>query len=231
MRRTLTITGIATAGLTVAALLAAPAMAAGTAAFGSGTCPITDTTTGLGMNGTGTPGTGQGYGRGNGMGRGGMNGRGSGMAGQGLTTAASGTLTSAQKSALSAMAEEEKMAHDVYVALAARFPEIYQFSRIQNAEAMHESAVQTLLARYGIADPNAGLAEGEFRSPAFQALYDDLLAGATTSAKALAAGITVEKRDIADLTATMTGVTAPDVLQLYTNLRNASLKHLAAFGG
>ena len=52
-----------------------------------------------------------------------------------------------------------------------------------------------------------------------------------TSAKALAAGIAVEKADIADLKAAMTGLTAPDVQQVYTNLLRGSERHLVAFGG
>ena len=129
------------------------------------------------------------------------------------------------------MIEEEKLAHDVYVALAAKYPATVQFARIANAEATHLASIQTLLARYGIDDPTTGMAAGEFRTAAFQSLYDDLVARATTTASALAVGVTIEKLDIADLTSAMSGLTAPDVLQVYTNLRNGSERHLAAFGG
>lgn len=233
MRRTLAITGILATGLTVVALAGVPAFAAAgpptpIGTYGTGTCPITGTApTGMGMNGPGATGTGQGYGRGGGMG----GGFGAGMRGQGQVIAASGTLTTSQRSALAAMAEEEKLAHDVYVTLAAAFPADYQFARIANAETRHQTAVRTLLTRYGIADPTAGLAVGEFFTASFQSLYDGLVAGATSDATALAAGVTVEKADIAALTAAMSGVTAPDVLQVYTNLRAASQRHLAAFGG
>ncbi len=158
-------------------------------------------------------------------------GMGSGSRGQGLTTAASGTLTTGQRAELAAMAEEEKLAHDVYVTLAARFPAVYQFARIQNAETVHQTAVRTLMVRYGIADPTAGLAVGVFASPAFQSMYDGLIAGATSEATALAAGIAVENADIADLTTAISTVTAPDVVQVYNNLLTASQRHLAAFGG
>jgi hypothetical protein len=229
MRRTLAATGIIAAGITAFALAASPALAAGgplTGSSGTGTCPITGAApVSAGMNGT--AGTGQGMGRGNGNG----NAMGGGMRGQGLVAAASGTLTTSQKTALAAMAEEEKLAHDVYVALAAEFPADYQFARISNAEAMHQSAIRTLMTRYAIADPTAGLPAGEFSSDAIQTRYDDLTAAATTAANALAVGVTVEKRDIADLTSALDGITAPDVAQVYTNLRVASQRHLAAFGG
>jgi len=163
----------------------------------------------------------------------GMGNRGQGMGnrGQGAVTAPMGTLTSAQKTELAAMAEEEKVAHDLYVALAAKYPELRQFASIANAELQHLAAVRTMMDRYGIVDPTAGLAAGEFKSDTFQDLYDGLLAGATTSAKALAAGIAVEKADIADLKAAMTGVAAPDVLQVYGSLVRGSERHLVAFGG
>lgn len=220
MRRSLAISGILAAGITVLAVSAAPAIAAGgpAAPNGTGTCTSTGTAQGP-MNGAGGGRGMQGQG----------NGR--GMQGQGAITATSGTLTTSQRATLVWMAEEEKLAHDVYVALAAKYPATVQFARIANAEAAHLASIQTLLARYGIDDPTTGMAAGEFRTAAFQSLYDDLVARATTTANALAVGVTIEKLDIADLTSAMSGLTAPDVLQVYTNLRNGSERHLAAFGG
>ena len=49
--------------------------------------------------------------------------------------------------------------------------------------------------------------------------------GANTAAR------TVESTDITDLKAAATGVTAPDVTQVYKNLLAASERHLVAFGG
>lgn len=149
----------------------------------------------------------------------------------GTTTAPQGTLTAAQRAELAAMAEEEKVAHDLYLALAATYPAVTQFARIATSEARHLAAVQSLLARYGVADPTAGKDAGEFASAQMQALYDGLLAGATTSAQALAAGVTVEKADIADLREALSGLTAPDVTAVYTNLLRGSQQHLAAFSG
>jgi hypothetical protein len=235
MRRSLAVTGIITAGLTALALTATPALAQGgprniANASGTGICSITGTApTTPGANATGTAG--QGYGRGNGTGNGMGNGMGGGMRGTGANLAPMGTLTSSQKADLVSMTEEEKLAHDVYVTLAATFPTDYQFARIANAETMHQTALRTLLTRYAITDPTDGLAVGEFTTSAFQTLYDSLVDQATTATNALDAGIAVEKRDIADLTTALTGLTAPDVTQVYTNLRNASQHHLTAFGG
>ena len=54
---------------------------------------------------------------------------------------------------------------------------------------------------------------------------------ADTPADALGVGVTIERLDIADLDDAMSGLTAPDVLNAYTHLRQGSQRHLAAFGG
>ena len=221
MRRSLTAAVVIAAGITSLTVAAGPAFAANGNGTGTGTC----TGTGTGIAAGTASGMGMNAGQGRGMGTGRMSGMGTGIA------APSGTLTAAQKSDLVAMVEEEKLAHDVYVALAAKYPADYQFSRIVRAEAQHQTALRTLLVRYGLDDPTAGLATGVFASTSFQSLYGDLLADATSNATALTVGIAIEKLDIADLTDAMKGVTAPDVLQVYTNLRDGSERHLAAFGG
>ena len=126
------------------------------------------------------------------------------------------------------MAEEEKLAHDLYVALGERF-EARQFDNIARAETKHLDAVRVVLDRYDIDDPTSD-ASGEFTDPTLQALYDDLLAsGSTSLAAAAQAGITVETTDIADLTDAIEGADAPDVVQVLSSLRDGSERHLAAF--
>ena len=221
----------------VAVLVAAPALAAnGPTGSATGT-PGNNTTqqnaqpgtcdgTGPGMgNGTGA---GRGNGRGNGQGAG-MQGRGAGM-GADLTNVASGTLTAAQKTTLVSMAEEEKLAHDVYVAFGDKYG--IPFSRITNAETRHLAEVRIVLKRYAITDPTAGKAAGTFTTASTQQLYNKLLAQGTASLDgAKTAARTVESTDIADLKAAAAGVTAPDVTQVYKNLLAASQRHLVAFGG
>ena len=59
------------------------------------------------------------------------------------------------------LVEEEKLAHDVYVALS----EIYDANQLRNipaAELQHQDAVRVLLDRYGLDDPTIGAAAGEF---------------------------------------------------------------------
>lgn len=158
-------------------------------------------------------------------------GRGSEQGGHGIGDVASGTLTADQKTVLTEMAAEEKVAYDLYIVFAEKYDETV-FSRVANAEAKHLEAVRTLLDRYDITDPTVGLDAGKFSTDSAQELYDSLLAtGSASVDAALEAARTVEKTDIADLTAASIGVTAPDVLTVYKNLLAGSERHLVAFGG
>ena len=148
-----------------------------------------------------------------------------------LTGVASGTLTDTQRSAVAALAEEEKLAHDLYVAFADQYG-TRAFARIANAETQHLTEVRIILDRYSIADPTADRAAGTFATAATQDLYDTLLAdGSAGVDAAYAAARSVESTDITDLKSAVVGVTAPDALQVYANLLAGSQRHLVAFGG
>lgn len=194
--------------------VAAPALA-GTGPFGNPT--VAASNPGSGWRG--------GMGMGSGYGMGVRDGSCLGPA----VTAAQGTLTEQQQVTLAGMAQEEKLAHDLYTAFAGTYDAVI-FDRIAASETQHLTAVRTLLTRYGIADPTAGKPAGQFSDPAVQATYDRLLAqGKADQAAALRVGVTVEQTDIADLAAALNGLSAPDVTQVYTHLRTASQHHLAAF--
>lgn len=237
MRRALVVTTAAGAVL-VAGLAAAPALAAGRG-YGNGpggagpgttwTCPVLDGTGAAPGAGTG-PGARRGPG--GGMGPGAGMGPGTGMGpgnGTGYTLPAQGTLTAAQKAGVAAMAEEEKLAHDVYVALARTSGDV-RFTRVAAAETRHLALVRQLLTRYGIADPTAGRADGSFATAAVQKQYDAFVArGDDSPAAALAVGRDVEKADLDGLRAARAGVTAPDVLAVYDRLAAGSQRHLQAF--
>lgn len=177
-----------------------------------------------------TPGTGPGAGAGMLAGRGSGPGRMS-WSGDPLTGLTQGTLTAEQKARLAGMAEEEKLAHDVYVALAAGSGDA-RFTRIAAGEARHLTEVRALLTRYGITDPTAGKADGVFADAKVQQQYRDLVArGKASLDAALSVGRDIENADLKDLATAGTGVTAPDVTTVYTRLSNGSRMHLRAFGG
>ncbi|MBC9717453.1 DUF2202 domain-containing protein [Streptomyces sp. TRM66268-LWL] len=147
----------------------------------------------------------------------------------GAALAAQGTLTAAQKATLAGMAEEEKLAHDLYAAFAERY-DARVFERIAVAETHHLAAVRTLLDRYGVVDPTVGKPAGEFTDPAVQSTYDRLLRqGEGSLIGALQAGRTVEADDMDALNKARTGLAAPDTRQVYTTLLAGSERHLTAF--
>jgi hypothetical protein len=129
------------------------------------------------------------------------------------------------------MAEEEKLAHDVYVVLAASSKDA-RFTRIAAAESRHLTEVRALLARYGVSDPTAGKADGVFTSSVRAQQYTELVGrGDDSLAAALSVGRDIENADIADLAKAGAGVTAQDVTTVFSRLSRGSQMHLRAFGG
>lgn len=180
-----------------------------------------------GRQGAGRQGPGAGSGMRPGMGAG----MGRFASGDPLAGLTKGTLTARQVTTLAGMAEEEKLAHDVYLKLAVTSKDT-RFTRIAEAETRHLAAVRALLIRYKVTDPTAGKAAGTFATVAVQRHYQDLTKrGAASLEAALAVGRDIEKTDIKDLTAAQSGLTAPDVQTVYTRFIRASQKHLRAFGG
>ena len=126
--------------------------------------------------------------------------------------------------------EEERMARDLYTALAAKYDQAVPFSRIKLSEQRHFDAVGTLLTRYGVSDPSAGKAAGTYAYPELQKLYDGWLAQGNASLdSAYDVGIALEKRDVADLKKIAAGTKDDTAKTLFTRLGTASEQHLAAF--
>ena len=126
--------------------------------------------------------------------------------------------------------EEERMARDLYAAIADLYDGARPFSMITRSEQQHFDAVGRLLETHGIADPSSGRAAGSYADPTLQKLYDGWLADAKKSLDAAyQAGIELEQRDIADLEKSIAASTQTDVDAVLGNLLNASRRHLTAF--
>ena len=137
------------------------------------------------------------------------------------------TLTAAETAGLLRMREEEKLAHDIYVALNDKW-HLQVFTNISAAEQTHTDAVKILLDRYGLSDPATGNAAGVFTNPDLQSFYPTLVdQGSGSQIAALTVGATIEDLDIADLQSLTT--TTPDISLVYTNLEKGSRNHLRAF--
>ncbi len=128
------------------------------------------------------------------------------------------------------MREEERLAGDVYLAIAKLYPDTTAFSRIAGAEQRHFDSVGKILTRYGLPDPSAGRAAGSYADDGLTELYDQLMAQAKVSVnEAYKVGVVVEETDIADLETDLTGNLPADVEAVWTNLLAGSNNHLAAF--
>jgi len=123
-------------------------------------------------------------------------------------------LNDTQKYSLAYMWHEEKLAHDLYLALNAVNPATQLYSIATNGETTHVSMVETLVKNYDINISNfdnnytvayseaelRAMVPGSFAIPAVQQLYDDLYArGIPTLAASLEVGCIVEVVDVDDL--------------------------------
>ncbi|MEZ5726550.1 MAG: DUF2202 domain-containing protein [Burkholderiaceae bacterium] len=141
----------------------------------------------------------------------------------------SATLSIAEAEGIAYMREEERLAQDVYAASATHYS-LPIFANISASEATHTEAVRTLIERYQLADPLAGTTNGVFPTPAFQTLYDDLVAASAVSlVEALKVGVQIEELDIRDIEARKVDVDQADILLVYDNLLRGSRNHLRAY--
>ncbi|MBK8460109.1 MAG: DUF2202 domain-containing protein [Micropruina sp.] len=140
------------------------------------------------------------------------------------------TADAALAASLTHMREEERLARDLYTALAAEHDQARPLASVARSEQRHFDAIGVLLTRYGVADPAAGRTAGSYADPTLQKLYDSLLAdGKKSLAAANQAGVAVETLDIADLEKAIAAISQADVKTVYGNLLTASKRHLEAF--
>lgn len=136
--------------------------------------------------------------------------------------------TGAEAQDLLFLKQEEKLARDVYQALAARWNHTV-FQNISRSEQSHMNAVDLLIKRYGLKDATPA-GPGMFTYPELQALYDQLMASGSQSLEnALAAGVVIEETDLASLDQILKETSQLAIRRVADNLRAASQKHLSAF--
>lgn len=149
-----------------------------------------------------------------------------------VTTASTTTATDLsveEIASLKFMREEEKLAHDVYVALYSLWG-ANVFYQISLSETTHTEAILKLLTKYAIDDPAASTAPGEFVDPALQTLYNTLMAmGQVNLIEGLKVGALIEETDIHDINEKMAITDEADILNVYTSLLCGSRNHLRAF--
>lgn len=128
------------------------------------------------------------------------------------------------------MREEERLARDVYAALAAHYGGARPFANITKSEQRHFDEMGVLLVRYGVSDPSSGLAAGDYAFDDLDEFYAKLVAsGKTSLAAAYQAGVDIEKHDIADLEQAIARTSQADAKQAFERLLAGSQNHLRAF--
>ncbi|MEK7600143.1 MAG: DUF2202 domain-containing protein [Patescibacteria group bacterium] len=124
--------------------------------------------------------------------------------------------------------EEEKLAHDVYTVMYQKYG-ANVFGNILQSESTHQGKVLTLLQARNIMDPRSAEV-GVFKNQQLQAFYDRLIEQGNKSAtEAYKAGVAIEEKDIADISAQLATATDDDVITALVSLRDGSESHLRAF--
>jgi hypothetical protein len=140
------------------------------------------------------------------------------------------TLSPEEIAGLKFMREEEKLAHDVYVALFNMWG-ANVFNQIAQSESQHTEAIRLQLVAYGLEDPAATTPAGVFQNTDLQTLYNTLIAmGQPSLIEALKVGALIEEKDIQDINNKKTlDMDEPSIVQVYDNLLCGSRNHLRAF--
>lgn len=122
-------------------------------------------------------------------------------------------LSQAEKDTLVETLQEEYLARDVYTAVIAKLGSIRPFTTIVKSEEQHVAALTALFTKYQLAVPADTQA----------ARTSTLMEGITTVEDALKLGVTVEKEDIALYEKLVKVVDNQDILQVFANLKAASV--------
>lgn len=138
-------------------------------------------------------------------------------------------LTESEIQGILFMREEEKLARDVYLALAESWG-MNIFSNIAGSEQTHMDSVLTLIEMSDLEDPIGDAGNGVFENQDLQALYDDLVERGNLSLdEAMLVGGAIEEIDILDLQNYLAETENGAVIEVYQNLLMGSINHLRAF--
>ncbi len=128
------------------------------------------------------------------------------------------------------MAEEEKLARDVYLALYDMWGGSRVFLNIAKAEQQHMDAVSAVLNDKEIANPTETSEIGVFHNTEIAKLYDSLVElGSASIEEAFLVGAIIEDLDIYDLKRSIEASDDEVEIWVYNNLLRGSESHMRAF--
>jgi hypothetical protein len=138
-------------------------------------------------------------------------------------------LFGSEETALLYLWEEEKLARDVYLALAARW-QLPIFSNIAGAEQNHMDMVWKLFETYSVEHEFTDFTPGVFVDANLNILYGDLVEqGYLSLIDALTVGADIEDMDIFDLDQLLEATDNDHIELVAYNLAKGSRNHLRAF--
>ena len=139
------------------------------------------------------------------------------------------TLFDSEEVAVLYMWEEEKLARDVYLALAETW-QLPIFGNIASAEQRHMDMVWKLIETYGIVHLFTDDTPGVFIDGSLAQLYIDLVAsGEVSLVEALFVGAKIEDLDLFDLYEILNATDNDHLELVFRNLAKGSRNHLRAF--
>jgi hypothetical protein len=146
-----------------------------------------------------------------------------------LAAPAQAALDATEAAELAYLREEEKLAHDVYSTLFSKW-HLRIFENVSQSEQRHSDVLALLLNRYGLTDPAAGKAAGDFEDPGLQTLYSDLVAqGQASLMAALRAGATIEDLSFHNLGKAVAATDNGELMTVYQNLQGGTRNHMQMF--
>ncbi|MFB6104830.1 MAG: DUF2202 domain-containing protein [Halobacteriaceae archaeon] len=137
-------------------------------------------------------------------------------------------LSTTEREDIFYMREEEKVARDVYLALADEWG-LTTHDRISDSEQTHMDAMLQLVETYDLEDPATGVI-GTFTNEDLQAFHDDLVEwGRSSVIASLKVGCRIEERDMRDIQLRVDRTDEEPVTLVYENLLKGSRNHLRAY--
>ena len=138
-------------------------------------------------------------------------------------------LTDTEEANILYLYEEEKLAHDIYVAMY-RLYGAYIFNNISESEQRHMDSVAKLISKYELDDTAVNNGPGIFDNGVIQDEYDRLLGkGNSNLTSALEVGVEIEEMDIGDIERMLEETDKADIKRVLSNLLDGSNNHLDAF--
>ncbi len=146
------------------------------------------------------------------------------------TSQTTNNFSDEQINSLIYIAQEEKLARDVYATLYEVW-NIQKFNNILNSEINHQQQAMNILTSYNIQTPVIPTERWIFTIPELTSLYNELIEQwKISSQEAMNVGISIEQKDIQDIENMMKFFDDyPDILQVLQNLLDGSKRHLQAF--